>query len=150
MVGSLGLSCQYKRFLFCLGCSGRPSTKYLFSHRTLFQCLCPHRPAVLGCLLLVCVSGLTVKETGAFNTWPSQIHLILLTIIVRFDELLSKVDDEIVQESSETLFYSGLIYNIHFYTDKAHCSVNTVHCFISRDLFIPRGCSDLPILAEIL
>jgi hypothetical protein len=26
----LGLSCQYKRFLFCLGCSSLPSTKYFF------------------------------------------------------------------------------------------------------------------------
>ncbi len=30
LVGSLGLSCQYKRFLFCLGCFSRPSTKYFF------------------------------------------------------------------------------------------------------------------------
>jgi hypothetical protein len=29
---SLGLSCRYKRFLFCLGCSSRPSTKYFFPH----------------------------------------------------------------------------------------------------------------------
>jgi hypothetical protein len=43
--GSLGLLCWYKRFLFCLGCSSRPSTKYFFPHRTLFQCLCLHRPA---------------------------------------------------------------------------------------------------------
>jgi hypothetical protein len=26
-----GLSCQYKRFLFYLGCSSRPSTKHFFS-----------------------------------------------------------------------------------------------------------------------
>jgi hypothetical protein len=26
----LGLSCQYKRFLSCLGCSSRPSRKYFF------------------------------------------------------------------------------------------------------------------------
>jgi len=30
LVGSLGLSCQYKRFLFSTGCSSRPSTKYIF------------------------------------------------------------------------------------------------------------------------
>jgi hypothetical protein len=29
--GSLGSSCPYKRFFSCLGCSGRPSTKYFFS-----------------------------------------------------------------------------------------------------------------------
>jgi hypothetical protein len=45
LVGSLGLSCQYKRFSFCLGYSSRPCTKYCFPHCTLFQLLCPHRPA---------------------------------------------------------------------------------------------------------
>ncbi len=41
MVGSLGLSCRYKRFLPCLGCPSRPSSKYspytssiLLSHRS--------------------------------------------------------------------------------------------------------------------
>jgi hypothetical protein len=56
LVGSLGLLCQYKRFLFCLGCSSRPRTKYFFlTHHTLFQCLCPHHPGqavVLGLLFL--------------------------------------------------------------------------------------------------
>jgi hypothetical protein len=30
LVGSIGLSCWYKRFLFCLGCPSRPGTKYFF------------------------------------------------------------------------------------------------------------------------
>jgi hypothetical protein len=30
LIGSLGLSGQYKTFLFCLGCTGRPNTKYFF------------------------------------------------------------------------------------------------------------------------
>jgi hypothetical protein len=30
VLGSLGSSCQYKRLLFCLGCSGQHSTKYFF------------------------------------------------------------------------------------------------------------------------
>ncbi len=30
LVGSLDFSCRYKRLLFCLGCSSRPSTKYFF------------------------------------------------------------------------------------------------------------------------
>ncbi len=34
LFGSFGLSCQYKRFLFYIGCSRRPSTKYFFPHRT--------------------------------------------------------------------------------------------------------------------
>jgi hypothetical protein len=61
-VGSLGLPCQYKRILFCLGCSGRPSTKS-FPHHTPFQVRCPPSPGKLGGLavgsrLLVCVYGL--------------------------------------------------------------------------------------------
>ncbi len=61
-----------KRFLFCLGCSNLPSTKYLFPHRTLFQFLCPHRPSKLGrqpcwvAYLLVCVSGFPVGDDGTF------------------------------------------------------------------------------------
>jgi hypothetical protein len=31
-------------FCPCLGCSSRPSTIYLFPHRTLFHFICPHRP----------------------------------------------------------------------------------------------------------
>jgi hypothetical protein len=30
LVGSLGSLCRYKRFLSCIGCSNRPSTKYIF------------------------------------------------------------------------------------------------------------------------
>jgi hypothetical protein len=45
LVGSLGMSCRYKRFLFCLGCSSRLSTEYVFPHRTLFQFLCPYLTA---------------------------------------------------------------------------------------------------------
>ncbi len=45
LVGSLGSSCQYKRFLSCLGCSSRPSVKYFGPHGALFKFLCPHRPA---------------------------------------------------------------------------------------------------------
>ncbi len=46
LVGLLGLSCQYKTFLSCLGCLSRPSSKYcFFPHRTLFQLICPRCPA---------------------------------------------------------------------------------------------------------
>ncbi len=44
LVGSLGLSCSYKRLLFCLGWSNRPSKKEFFPHRTLFQFLCTVKP----------------------------------------------------------------------------------------------------------
>ncbi len=30
LVGSLGSSCRYRRFLSCLGCSGQPNTKVFF------------------------------------------------------------------------------------------------------------------------
>ncbi len=48
VVGSLGSSCRYKRFLSCLGCSNQNSTKYFFSlpHTFWHYCMCPHRPAI--------------------------------------------------------------------------------------------------------
>jgi len=41
LVGSLGMSCWYKRFLFCLGCSSRPSTKCFFLTVHNFNTLVP-------------------------------------------------------------------------------------------------------------
>jgi hypothetical protein len=43
LVSLLGLSYRYKRFLFCLGCSSRSSTKYFFL--TVHYFLCPYRLA---------------------------------------------------------------------------------------------------------
>jgi hypothetical protein len=37
LVSLFGSSCRYKRLVSCLGCSGQPSTKYFFPHRTLLQ-----------------------------------------------------------------------------------------------------------------
>ncbi len=47
LVCSLFLSYRFKRFLFCLGCSSRLSTKYFSPQCTCtpFQFLCPHRSA---------------------------------------------------------------------------------------------------------
>ncbi len=64
LVGSYGLSCWYKRFLFRLGCSSRPSTKYFFLTvvYTFSIPLSPspskpgRQPCWVACLL-VCVSG---------------------------------------------------------------------------------------------
>ncbi len=43
--GSLRSLCRYKRFLSCLGCSSRFSTKYFFSqYTTVYQFICPHHP----------------------------------------------------------------------------------------------------------
>jgi hypothetical protein len=42
LVGSLGLSCRYKRFFFCLGCSSRPSTKYFFTIVHFFNFFVPN------------------------------------------------------------------------------------------------------------
>ncbi len=41
LVSSLGLSCRYKSFLICLGCSCRPSTKYFFLNVHYFNSLVP-------------------------------------------------------------------------------------------------------------
>ncbi len=53
LVGSLGLSCRYNRFLFCLGCSSRPSIIYFFLAVHYFISFVPiaqqtGRAAVLG------------------------------------------------------------------------------------------------------
>ncbi len=52
LVGSLGLLCWLKRFLFSLGCSSRPSKKYFFPHRTQFEFICPHHPASWAAVVL--------------------------------------------------------------------------------------------------
>ncbi len=64
LVGSLGLFCTYKRFLFCLGCSSQPSTNYRFPSPYTFSIpLSPiaqqaGQAAVLGRLsLCVCLWG---------------------------------------------------------------------------------------------
>jgi hypothetical protein len=74
LVRSLGLSCRYKRFLFSLGCSSRPSRKYFFPHRVLFLFLSPialqaGQAAVQGRLFLsmclwwqVCKESMTKKR----------------------------------------------------------------------------------------
>jgi hypothetical protein len=45
LVGLLCLLCRLNRFLSCLGCFSQFSTKYYFSHRTLFHFINPHRQA---------------------------------------------------------------------------------------------------------
>jgi hypothetical protein len=55
LVGSLGLLCRHKRFLFSLRCF---NGKIKCPHRTLFQSLCPYCPARQPCwvaCLLVCL-----------------------------------------------------------------------------------------------
>jgi hypothetical protein len=68
LVGSLGLSCRYKRFLFCFGCPSRLITNFLFSSAYTFSLplftspnkLC-RQPCWVACLL-VCVSGQTYQN----------------------------------------------------------------------------------------
>ncbi len=60
MVGSLGLLCRYKKILFCLGCSSRPSTKIFFSQAG--------HVAMLGRLSLsVCLCARTLPMNAL---WP--------------------------------------------------------------------------------
>ncbi len=64
MMGSSGLLCGYKRFLSCLTCSSRTSSKKIFSPYTISNHLFP-LPSKLGrqscwvTCLLVCFSGNT-------------------------------------------------------------------------------------------
>jgi hypothetical protein len=71
LVGSLGLLWPVQEF-FCsaLFALNRPSTKKILPHRTLFQCLSPHRTASwagsrcwVACLL-ICVSGRGLKRVS--------------------------------------------------------------------------------------
>jgi hypothetical protein len=63
----MGFSCRYMWFLFCLGCSSRPRTKYFFLtvHYMYLIPLYPsssklgRQPCWTACLL-VCVSGFTM------------------------------------------------------------------------------------------
>jgi hypothetical protein len=75
LVGSLGLSCRYKIFLFCLAAAVGPcSTKFRLPHHTLFQFPSPSKlgkqPCWAACLFL-CVSGIThldlVQATPSAN-----------------------------------------------------------------------------------
>jgi hypothetical protein len=65
LVGSLDLSCRYKRFLFFLGCSSRPSTNILIFYTSsipLSPSLSkPGRPPCRVACLLLRVSGLTIN-----------------------------------------------------------------------------------------
>ena len=45
LVGSLGLSCRYKRFLFCLVCSSQPLFKICFPSLSTISISFPHRLA---------------------------------------------------------------------------------------------------------
>ncbi len=67
LVGSLGLSCLYKRFLFCLSCSSRPGTKYFFPHRTLVQFICLHRLASCKHIRTFVASVLWEKKSRRFS-----------------------------------------------------------------------------------
>jgi hypothetical protein len=74
LVDSLGLSCQYKRFLFCIGCSIRPSTKYMYFPTVhYFKSFVPiAQQAGQAACLLVCDS-FVIQITN-----PSSLLLILL------------------------------------------------------------------------
>ena len=66
LVGSLGPSCRYKRFLSCLGCSGQPSTNIFFFTVQYFNLRVPiaqqpGQAVVLGRLSLnVCLRWLLI------------------------------------------------------------------------------------------
>ncbi len=85
--GSLGLSYRSNRFLFCLGCSSRLSTKYVFPRRTLFEFLCPpslskldRQPCWVVCLLIwiSLVPTVYVNVLGRRRmiciTWAYNVH----------------------------------------------------------------------------
>jgi hypothetical protein len=70
LVGSLGLSCRYKRFLFCLRCSSRPR---------------------VACLL-VCVSGQDSRDlvSCSITIWYLYIEIVYESVLCVFTVLLIK------------------------------------------------------------
>ncbi len=85
LVGSLGLSCQFKRFLFSLGCSSWPSTNIFFVavHYSISIPLSPsssnlgREPCWVACLL-VCVPGrsLELLFMSISNFWTPKRNTI--------------------------------------------------------------------------
>jgi hypothetical protein len=74
LVGFLGLSCRFKRFLFFLGCSSEPSTKYFFLTIYYFNYFVPitqqvGQAAVLGRLSLSMCAALL--RAGFFHRTPA-------------------------------------------------------------------------------
>jgi hypothetical protein len=104
LVGSLGLSYQYKRFQFCLGCYSRPSTKYVFPHQQYSIPLFPklgRQPYWVACLL-VCVSG-------------NDLHLILSWCRKKcnpswFTDLMMKNKVAVLNQGTNSKIFALLIF----------------------------------------
>jgi hypothetical protein len=80
LVGLLGLSFRYKRFLSCFGCCSQPSINYFFSPHTFSLCmfLSPSNSGRQSCwvaCLLVCVSG-----TGRKNA-KTTVKIVVFIVI---------------------------------------------------------------------
>ncbi len=77
LVGSLGSSRRYKRFLSCTGCYIRPDNRFcVLTVQYVFHFICPHRSASkldrLSCRdawLLMCVSVLNCAVWVSFNAY---------------------------------------------------------------------------------
>jgi hypothetical protein len=74
LVGSLGLSCRYKTFLFCIDCSRRPIVQtFFFLTYTISIPLSPsasklgRQACMLGRLSLICVSGVTNSTASKYK-----------------------------------------------------------------------------------
>ncbi len=97
LVGSLGLSCWYKRFLFCFGWSSQPSTKMFFLAIHYFNSFVPiaqqaGQAGVLG--RLVCASGDIFNKTKAYFVmlWhlltANPVNFWRISIIWKIENLL--------------------------------------------------------------
>jgi hypothetical protein len=73
LVGSLGLPCRYKRFLFFLGCSSRHTTTYIFSSPNIMSIILSPSPSKQGrnpcwvACLLECVSGVYTRSSLVYT-----------------------------------------------------------------------------------
>jgi hypothetical protein len=78
----VGLVVPLQEFLFCIGCSSRPSTKYNSPHRTLLVLISQQAgQAIVSHRLFLCVSGLTPSSawSGSFrrtySAKPAQLRM---------------------------------------------------------------------------
>ncbi len=146
LVGSLCLSCRCKLFLLCLGCSSRPSTKYLVPHPTLFPNLCDHRPTSWACShagspVSYCVSLVAIAILCISVGWLPMISSAVRTC-QRGQEVFNK--NEVFCGSFKCFLWStltGLIYIffLKFFFGKFFFSYCIQHCFICRpsDSLVP-------------
>ncbi len=155
LVSSLGLSCRYKIFLFCLGCSSRPSTKYFFPAVHYFNFFVPSpsklgRPPCWAACLLFFEWVIDYERVDLLHRlWgTSTVHplnhfvLIKARLDISFDQL-SNINDFTLRQRQP---YCNLLlgWNIMFST--VAC-MKTTEGYCRPDLYLEKKDADTVILS---